>query len=161
MVLQSKFTTPAKIKKIKETVFILANYGAKNHKAAVSGKLDPQVRGVFTIRKGDFDLKTGPSVEVALTADSMKERRGMSVNVKERMNTFHHVKTVDINGIPFSMYQLKIKTSPVIYTFYSGVIKDRLISLMWTAYSKHPSLLNYYSGLATKAMASFKFNGYS
>lgn len=158
--LKSEFTTPAQFKKVKETVFTLANYSAKEHNLAVSGKLDPQIRAIITLRKGHFDRATGPAVEITLTADSIKQRRGMPTNVKERMHIFHHIKTLQINGITFNTYQLPIKNSPVIYTFYSAVIKDRLVSLIWTAYSKHPSELTYYSNFAKKALASFRFYGY-
>ncbi len=160
MTLRNEVTTPTAFTKVKETVMVLANYGAKDRKAAVSGVLDPQVRSIISLRKGNFDVKNGPAVDIALTVDSIKERRGLPVDVKERMNTFHHVKQEQINGIPFSTYQLKIASSPVIYTFYSGVIKDRLVSLIWTAYSKDPATLNYYSGLALTAIKSFKLNGY-
>jgi hypothetical protein len=161
MTLRNEFTTPKKIKGVKETVIVLANYGAQNKKQAVSGKLDPQVRSIISVRKGKFSPETGPAVQITFYVDSIKQRRGMPINAHDRLDTYHNVKSVTLNGHHFKTYRLKIKNSPVIYTFYSGVIDDRLVSLIWTAYSKKESELNYYSHLATKSLASLKFYGYN
>lgn len=160
MTLRNEFTTPKKVTDVKESVFVLANYGAQDHKQAVSGHLDPQVRAIIGIRKGKFSPETGAAVQITLFVDSIKQRRGLPVDAEERMATYHAVQSTTINGHPFKTYQLTIKNSPVIYRFYSGIIKDRLVSFIWTAYSKHPNELRYYTQLANQAVTSFRLYGY-
>ena len=156
MTLRNEYCTPHKVKNVHEDVFVLANYGAKDRKAAITGKLDPQVRSIVTIRRGKFDPKTGAAVSIVFLVDGIRQRRGLPVTVKERLDTYHAIKSVAVGGHEFKTYTLRIKSSPVVYQFYAGVIDQRLVSMIWTTYSKHPRKLNYYSSLAPQAVASLK-----
>lgn len=156
MTLRNEYCTPREVNDVHENVFVLANYGGHDKKAAVSGKLDPQVRSIITIRRGKFDPQTGAAVSIVFLVDGIRQRRGMPVSVKERLDTYHDIKTLKVDGHLFKTFTLTPQSSPVTYTFYSGVIDHRLVSMIWTAYSKHAQQLKYYSSLAHKSLQTFQ-----
>lgn len=156
MKLQGQFSTPSSIKEVREHVFVFANYGAKQHKQAVLGRLDPQLRAIITIRRGKFDLKTGPSVAIVLLVDGIRKRRGLDVSADLRMQVYHHLKKQLIAGHEFETYEFKVKNEPVVYQFYAGVIKHRLVSMIWTGYSQNTDLLSQLNQQASKSLATLR-----
>ena len=156
MTLRNEYRTPNQVKDVREDVFVLAHYGAQDKKAAVTGALDPQLRSIIPIRHGKFDLQTGAAVTIVFLVERIRQRRGLPFTVKERLDTYHAIKSATLGGKKFKTYTLRIKSSPIIYKFYAGVIDQRLVSMIWTVYSKHSKQLTYYSNLASQAMASFK-----